>query len=131
MRRFARSPGGPARLLRTRGLVPALTARSSGRTAAAACVQRFPRAPRNVPLAPRRLAACSGTVARAFPLGRFHLTGKRAKGCPSGGSGMLNDRRILWVLLIVVLLVVLWFALDHVLFPTLPVPAGAAPITHG
>ena len=38
------------------------------------------------------------------------------------------DRRLVWVLLIVLLLVVLWFALDHVLFPTLPMPAGAPSI---
>lgn len=38
------------------------------------------------------------------------------------------DRRVVWVLAIVLLLVVLWFALDHVLFPTLPVPAGAPSI---
>jgi hypothetical protein len=39
------------------------------------------------------------------------------------------DRRILWALVIVVLAIVLWWALDHVLFPTLPVPAGAPPIS--
>ncbi len=38
------------------------------------------------------------------------------------------DRRIVWILTIVLLLAVLWFALDHVLFPTLPVPAGAPSI---
>ena len=39
------------------------------------------------------------------------------------------DRRILWALVIVLLAIVLWWALDHVLFPTLPVPAGAPPIS--
>lgn len=39
------------------------------------------------------------------------------------------DRRLVWILLIVVLVVVLWWALDHVLFPTLPMPADAPPIT--
>ena len=39
------------------------------------------------------------------------------------------DRRLVWLLVIVLLVIVLWFALDHVLFPTLPVPAGAPPIT--
>jgi len=38
------------------------------------------------------------------------------------------DRRILWLLAIVVVAVVLWLVLDHVLFPTLPVPAGAPSI---
>ena len=39
------------------------------------------------------------------------------------------DRRIWWVLGLIVLAVVLWLLLDHVLFPPLPVPAGAPPIT--
>ena len=39
------------------------------------------------------------------------------------------DRRVLWVLLLVILVIILWFALDHVLFPTLPVPAGVPSIT--
>ena len=34
------------------------------------------------------------------------------------------DRRLFWVLLVVLVAIVLWWALDHVLFPTLPVPAG-------
>lgn len=38
------------------------------------------------------------------------------------------DRRILWLLAIVVVAVVLWLLLDHVLFPTLPVPAAAPSI---
>ena len=39
------------------------------------------------------------------------------------------DRRIWWVLGVVVLAIVLWLLLDHVLFPTLPVPANAPSIT--
>lgn len=39
------------------------------------------------------------------------------------------DRRIWWVVGIIVLAIVLWLLLDHVLFPTLPVPAGAPAIT--
>ena len=39
------------------------------------------------------------------------------------------NRRILWVLAIAVVAIVLWLLLDHVLFPTLPVPAGAPSIT--
>jgi hypothetical protein len=39
------------------------------------------------------------------------------------------NKRILWVLAIVLVAVVLWLLLDHVLFPTLPVPAGAPSIT--
>lgn len=42
---------------------------------------------------------------------------------------MRLDNKIVWVLVIVLLIVVLWWALDHVLFPTLPMPAGAPPIT--
>lgn len=38
------------------------------------------------------------------------------------------NQRILWVLAILVVAVVLWFLLDHVLFPTLPAPAGAPSI---
>lgn len=38
------------------------------------------------------------------------------------------DRRLLWVLALAVLILVLWWALDHVLFPTLPLPAGAPSI---
>lgn len=38
------------------------------------------------------------------------------------------DRKILWVLLIVCVAILLAFLLDHVLFPTLPIPAGAPPI---
>ena len=39
------------------------------------------------------------------------------------------DKRILWLLAIVVIAIVLWVLLDHMLFPTLPVPAGAPSIT--
>ncbi|WP_281010993.1 hypothetical protein [Lichenibacterium ramalinae] len=39
------------------------------------------------------------------------------------------DRRIWWVVGVIVLAIVLWLLLDHVLFPTLPVPAGAPAIT--
>jgi hypothetical protein len=42
---------------------------------------------------------------------------------------MRLDNKIIWIVLLVCLLIVLWFALDHVLFPTLPVPAGAPSIT--
>ena len=38
------------------------------------------------------------------------------------------DNKILWLLLIVALIIVLWWAIDHVLFPDLPMPAGASPI---
>ena len=38
------------------------------------------------------------------------------------------DNKILWLLLIVALIIVLWWAIDHVLFPDLPMPAGAPPI---
>ena len=38
------------------------------------------------------------------------------------------DRRIVWVLVIVLLIIVLWWALDHLFFPTLPMPAGAPSI---
>ena len=38
------------------------------------------------------------------------------------------DRRLIWALLVILLVVILLWALDHVLFPTLPVPAGAPPI---
>jgi len=39
------------------------------------------------------------------------------------------ERRIVWVLVIILLVTILWWALDHVLFPTLPMPAGVAPIS--
>jgi hypothetical protein len=39
------------------------------------------------------------------------------------------ERRIVWILVIILLVIVLWWALDHVLFPTLPMPAGVAPIS--
>ena len=39
------------------------------------------------------------------------------------------DRRIVWLLAIVVLLIILALALDHVFFPDLPIPAGAPSIT--
>lgn len=42
---------------------------------------------------------------------------------------MLMDRRLIWVLVIILLVIVLWWALDHVFFPDLPVPAGVAPIS--
>ena len=38
------------------------------------------------------------------------------------------DRRIWGIVAIVVVAIVLWLLLDHVLFPTLPVPAGAPSI---
>ncbi|MGI3899511.1 MAG: hypothetical protein ACRYF1_03335 [Janthinobacterium lividum] len=38
------------------------------------------------------------------------------------------DRRIWWVVGIIVVAILLWLLLDHVLFPTLPVPAGAPSI---
>ena len=40
----------------------------------------------------------------------------------------MDSRRLIWILLIVLLVVVGLYALDHVLFPTLPVPAGVPPI---
>ena len=39
------------------------------------------------------------------------------------------DRRLLFVLLVIVLAILVWLLFDHVVFPTLPVPAGAPPIT--
>lgn len=42
---------------------------------------------------------------------------------------MLTDRRLVWVLVIVLLIIVLLWALDHIFFPDLPLPAGVAPIT--
>ncbi len=42
---------------------------------------------------------------------------------------MQIDRRIVWVILVACVIVLAWLVLDHVLFPTLPVPAGAPPIT--
>jgi hypothetical protein len=41
---------------------------------------------------------------------------------------MRIDRRLLWVLALVILVIILWLALDHILFPDLPVPAGAPAI---
>lgn len=38
------------------------------------------------------------------------------------------DRRIVWIAAIIVLVIALWLALDHVIFPDLPTPAGVAPI---
>lgn len=38
------------------------------------------------------------------------------------------DRRIVFVLVILCLVILLAYALDHVFFPTLPVPAGVPPI---
>ncbi|HEX4767505.1 MAG TPA: hypothetical protein VH414_14630 [Lichenihabitans sp.] len=42
---------------------------------------------------------------------------------------MRIDRRILWVILVACVIVLAWLLLDHILFPTLPMPAGAPPIT--
>ena len=39
------------------------------------------------------------------------------------------DRRIWWVLGLIVVALLLYLIVDHVLFPTLPIPAGAPPIT--
>ena len=39
------------------------------------------------------------------------------------------DKRIVWIVVLVLLVIVLWWAVDHLFFPTLPVPAGVAPIT--
>lgn len=39
------------------------------------------------------------------------------------------DRRIWWVVGLIALALVLWLLFDHLLFPTLPVPAGPPPIT--
>ena len=38
------------------------------------------------------------------------------------------DRRIVWVLVILLLAIILLWALDHVMFPDLPVPAGVPSI---
>ncbi len=42
---------------------------------------------------------------------------------------MRLDRRIVWLLGLILLAVVLWLLLDEVLFPPLPIPAGVAPIS--
>ena len=42
---------------------------------------------------------------------------------------MRVDRRVIWVLLIVCLILLLWLALDHILFPDLPTPADVPPIS--
>ncbi len=42
---------------------------------------------------------------------------------------MFADRRLLWIVVIVLLVILLAWALDHVLFPDLPMPAGVAPIS--
>ena len=42
---------------------------------------------------------------------------------------MFADRRLLWILLIAILIILLLWALDHVFFPDLPIPAGVPPIT--
>ena len=39
------------------------------------------------------------------------------------------DRRIWWVLGLIALAILVYLLVDHLLFPTLPVPAGAPPIT--
>ena len=39
------------------------------------------------------------------------------------------DRKIIWLLLIICLIILLWLGLDHIFFPDLPVPAGTPPIT--
>ena len=41
---------------------------------------------------------------------------------------MFADRRIVWLLVLVLLIIVLAWALDHVFYPDLPLPAGVAPI---
>ena len=41
---------------------------------------------------------------------------------------MINSRTIVGLVLIACLIVLLWLALDHVLFPDLPMPAGVPPI---
>lgn len=38
------------------------------------------------------------------------------------------DRRIWWVLGLIALAILVYLLVDHLLFPTLPVPAGAPPI---
>ena len=42
---------------------------------------------------------------------------------------MRIDRRIVTLLLIACVIVLIWLVLDHLLFPDLPIPAGAPPIT--
>lgn len=39
------------------------------------------------------------------------------------------DRRIWWAVGLIAVAILLWLLLDHLLFPTLPMPAGAPPIT--
>lgn len=39
------------------------------------------------------------------------------------------DRRIWWLVGLIVVALLLYLIVDHLLFPTLPVPAGAPPIT--
>lgn len=41
---------------------------------------------------------------------------------------MFADRRIVWILVVVLLIIILAWALDHVFFPDLPVPAGVPSI---
>ena len=40
----------------------------------------------------------------------------------------MDRRRLTWIAALLILAIALWFALDHVLFPTLPVPAGTPSI---
>jgi hypothetical protein len=39
------------------------------------------------------------------------------------------DKKIIWIVLVLCLILLLWWAIDHILFPTLPMPAGTAPLT--
>ncbi len=51
-------------------------------------------------------------------------------GRPGSGRGTHTmNNRIVWLLLIVLIVILAWLILDHVLFPTLPMPAGAPAIT--
>jgi hypothetical protein len=38
------------------------------------------------------------------------------------------NNRIVWLLLLVLVAILLWLLLDHILFPTLPLPAPAPSI---
>lgn len=38
------------------------------------------------------------------------------------------DRRIWWLVGLIAVAILLWLLLDHLLFPTLPMPAGAPSI---
>lgn len=42
---------------------------------------------------------------------------------------MFADRRILYILVLILLIIILGWAVDHLFFPDLPVPAGVPSIS--